>query len=172
MASRILEQLLGEIPVPQFLSEYYLRLPFALRGGCHFARGLADSTVLDRLLQMDNTDIIVGRGGSQYGGSTPRSLAEAASVLDQGYTIGIRGAQRYDTAIAALAAGFAKEFAAPVDIHLYCTPSEQPGFGWHYDAEEVFVLQMVGDKEWHLRKNTVNPLPLMETIPADQHYER
>ena len=40
--------------------------------------------------------------------------------------------------------GIGRDFAAPVDVHLYCTPAGQPGFGWHYDAEDVFVLQTAG----------------------------
>ncbi len=47
-----------------------------------------------------------------------------------------------------------------------------PGFSWHYDAEDVFIIQTAGEKEYSLRKNTVNPWPLEETLPADMQYER
>src|SRR5690606_35223977 len=53
-----------------------------------------------------------------------------------------------------------------------CTPGGRHGFGWHYDAEDVFILQTTGRKEYSLRKNTVNPWPLMETLPANMKYER
>jgi 50S ribosomal protein L16 3-hydroxylase len=33
-------------------------------------------------------------------------------------------------------------------------------------------VQTAGEKEYFLRKNTVNPWPLEETIPADMRYER
>ena len=46
------------------------------------------------------------------------------------------------------------------------------GFSWHYDAEEVFIIQTSGQKEYSLRKNTVNPWPLIETIPSNMGYER
>jgi 50S ribosomal protein L16 3-hydroxylase len=36
----------------------------------------------------------------------------------------------------------------------------------------VFVLQTCGSKEWEPRKNTVNPWPLVETLPADMRHER
>src|SRR5947209_3055839 len=65
-----------------------------------------------------------------------------------------------------------EHFLAPIDVHVYCTPAGQPGFGWHYDAEDVFVLQTAGRKEWSLRKNTVNPWPLAEALPADMRHER
>ena len=55
---------------------------------------------------------------------------------------------------------------------MYCTPGGQFGFGWHYDAEEVFIVQTTGRKQYSLRKNTVNPWPIEETLPADMQYER
>jgi ribosomal protein L16 Arg81 hydroxylase len=93
-------------------------------------------------------------------------------VLVAGYTVGIRHAERHDPSLAALAEDFRQAFAAPIDVHLYCTPANHRGFGWHYDAEEVFILQLRGVKHWSLRKNTVNPWPLVETLPQDMRYER
>jgi ribosomal protein L16 Arg81 hydroxylase len=93
-------------------------------------------------------------------------------ALAEGYTLCIRHADRHDPALAELAAAFQADFLAPIDVHVYCTPAEKPGFSWHYDAEEVFILQTEGTKDWWLRKNTVNPWPLVETIPADMRYGR
>jgi hypothetical protein len=59
-----------------------------------------------------------------------------------------------------------------VNIHVFATPAGAPGFSWHYDAEDVFIIQTAGEKEYSLRKNTVNPWPLEETLPADMQYER
>ena len=107
-----------------------------------------------------------------YEGRLPPTPGEARSLLAAGYTLGIRHAQKHDPGLTGLAEDFRKAFAAPVDVHLYCTPAGQPGFGWHYDAEDVFVLQLAGAKEWLLRKNTVNPWPLVETLPADMRHQR
>ena len=30
-----------------------------------------------------------------------------------------------------------------------------PGFGWHYDAEDVFIAQTAGEKDYYFRENTV-----------------
>lgn len=59
-----------------------------------------------------------------------------------------------------------------MDVHIYATPPNSFGFSWHYDAEDVFILQTTGAKEYFLRKNTVNPWPLEETLPTDMRYER
>ncbi len=59
-----------------------------------------------------------------------------------------------------------------MDVHLYSTPGESFGFGWHYDVEDVFILQLEGTKQYSLRKNTVNPWPVLENMPQDLRYER
>ena len=168
----ILAKLLGAVPLRLFMEEHYLKLPFALSGGCSHLTWLGDRQLMGRLLAAQDADVVVGSGGQRYTGNTPRSAASAQEVLSAGYTIGIRRAHRHDSSLAALAAEFRDALAAPIDMHLYCTPANHHGFGWHYDAEEVFVLQLRGSKEWSLRKNTVNPWPLVETLPQDMRYER
>jgi ribosomal protein L16 Arg81 hydroxylase len=92
----------------------------------------------------------------------PHSQSDALQLVEQGYTLLVRHAERHDPRLAHLAAEFQAAFAAPVNIHMYCTPGGQYGFGWHYDAEEVFILQTRGTKEYFLRRNTMNPNPVPE----------
>lgn len=154
------------------MEEHYLKLPFALPGGCEHLAPLGGWDLLEKLLAHPQADVIVGKGGTRHDGPPPTAERHARELLAAGYTIGIRHAHLLDPALAELAAAFAHDFAAPIDIHAYITPANKQGFSWHYDAEEVFVLQLRGSKEWWLRKNTVNPWPLVETLPADMRYER
>ena len=165
--------LLHPIPVGDFLDQYFFKRPFARKGGAEPYVALGDWPMIERLLTATNLDILVAsnRLGS-YAGSNPGNLNEAQALLAAGYTIGFRHVQRFDDAYARVAADFASDFCATTDIHLYCTPAGEKGFGWHYDAEEVFVLQTQGSKNWSLRKNTVNPWPLIETLPDNMAYER
>ena len=165
-----LQRLLGDTPASAFLESHYLKLPYARPGGCAGLAALGSWEVVERVLTQPGVDVLVGRGGTQRPG-TP-SPEEARRLVAEGWTVGIRQAHRHDAGLAELVAGFACELRAVADVHLYCTPANQPGFGWHYDPEEVFVLQTQGAKEWHLRKNTVHPWPLMEAIPTDQRFER
>jgi ribosomal protein L16 Arg81 hydroxylase len=168
----MLEQLLGPVPAAAFLEEHYLRQPFARPGGCARLAGLGSWDTVARILPQPGVDVLAGREGQPYAGRLPTTAEEARALLAEGYTLGIRHAEKHDPGLAELAASFRCDFAAPVDVHLYCTPAGQPGFGWHYDAEDVFLLQTQGSKEWFLRKNTVNPWPLVETTPADMRYRR
>jgi 50S ribosomal protein L16 3-hydroxylase len=84
----------------------------------------------------------------------------------------VRHAELLSPDIDSLARVFRGAFHAPVDVQAYATPAGSFGFSWHYDAEDVFIFQCAGEKEYWLRKNTVNPWPLEETLPADMRYER
>ena len=168
----MIERLLRDVPVSRFLNEHFLRQPFSLPGGCSEYCHLGCWDTIERLLGHSDVDLIVGRQGERWAGERPANLSAARALTAESYTLGIRHAERHDPALAELAAAFRHDFHSPIDIHLYCTPGGCPGFGWHYDAEEVFVLQTHGGKEWQLRKNTVNPWPLVETLPADMRHER
>jgi ribosomal protein L16 Arg81 hydroxylase len=123
-------------------------------------------------LKRASADVLVCRRNEQYQGAMPQTETDALALVEQGYTLLVRHAEQHDPRLRQLASEFQAAFAAPVNIHMYCTPGGQYGFGWHYDAEEVFIVQTTGRKEYRLRKNTVNPWPIEETLPADMRYER
>ncbi len=167
-----LEHLLDAERRAAFLCENYLKLPYAAPGGCKGLAHLGGWDVIEHILTQPDVDALLGREGRRYEGPLPRDAAGLRALLGEGYTLGVRHAERHHAGLAALADGFRRDFLAPINVHLYCTPAGHPGFGWHYDAEEVFILQTQGGKEWWLRKNTVNPWPLVDTLPADMRYER
>jgi 50S ribosomal protein L16 3-hydroxylase len=166
----IIEDLLGTIPLSSFMRDHFLKLPLAVAGGCRSFTSFATRETLDRIVSDPTADSIISRQGVRWEGCP--SAGQVDQLLSEGYTIGIRRAQRHDPGLADLANRFCQDFQSKVDIHLYCTPASAPGFGWHYDAEDVFILQTQGSKEWSLRKNTVNPWPLVESLPQDMRYER
>jgi 50S ribosomal protein L16 3-hydroxylase len=167
-----LQTLLGDVRLAQFVADYYHRLPYSTAGLARPFCELGTWESLTAVLANSEADVLVCRQNEQYFGHPPRSADDARRLTDEGYTLLVRHAERHDERLARLAAEFAADFAAPVNIHMYCTPPGQFGFGWHYDAEEVFIVQTAGRKEYSLRKNTVNPWPIEETLAADMHYER
>jgi ribosomal protein L16 Arg81 hydroxylase len=168
----ILSQLLRDSERHTFMEQHFSRLPYVEFQGCRDLVTLGTWSAVERIIQQPSVDLIVGRGGDRWEGTLPKCLAEAKAALAAGFTLGIRKAQRHDDRLAELASSFHVDFLAPIDIHIYCTPGGASGFGWHYDAEDVFILQTHGTKEWRLRKNTVNPWPLVETLPSDMRYDR
>jgi ribosomal protein L16 Arg81 hydroxylase len=167
-----LQTLLGDIPLQKFVADYYQRLPYSSAGNARPLTEVANWDLLTRIIASEQADVLVCRRNEQYAGEMPSTMDAAKRLVDEGYTLLVRHAEQHDERLANLATAFARDFAAPVNIHMYCTPGGQYGFGWHYDAEEVFIIQTTGRKEYRLRKNTVNPWPIEETLPADMHYER
>ena len=167
-----LQQLLGEVPIQKFVAEYLHRLPFSLPDAAESICHLGTWNTFGEVLQSDAPDLMVVRDGARSECDDPQSLVEAQQLSAEGHTILVRHAERHHAGLAELAAGFRRDLKAPVNIHMYITPAGAHGFGWHYDAEDVFIIQTGGAKQYSLRKNTVNPWPLVETIPQDMRYER
>lgn len=159
------------MPVATFLDRVFLRQPFSRPHDADDLCSLGTWDTVDRVLGQPGADVLVCRQGQRRDGAPP-SAADARNLFAEGYTLLVRHAERHDSRLAGLAQAFARELGAVVDVHMYCTPAGQHGFGWHYDAEDVFIIQTQGLKEYSLRKNTVNPWPLVETLPADMKYER
>ncbi|MBW3541155.1 MAG: cupin domain-containing protein [Planctomycetes bacterium] len=177
-----LERLLGDTSPAFFLEQVFARQPFSMAGTATARSGrlqpaadlcnLADWSTIERSLAAPDADLMLAREGRRYDGPLPRTLDAARHFFDEGWTLLVRHAERHDERLAQLAEGLSRDFAAPVDVHLYATPAGQQGFGWHYDAEDVFIIETAGEKEYSLRKNTVNPWPLIETLPRDMKFER
>jgi 50S ribosomal protein L16 3-hydroxylase len=167
----IFDELLGPVPRAEFLERFYLRQPFAHAGGCRRLVEAVGWPLVEAILASPGADALAVREAEILPGGAPEA-GQARALLNDGYTIRVRHAERHDVGLAELAGGFARAFGGAVDVHLYATPAGHQGLGWHYDAEEVFVLQASGSKEWSVRKNTVNPWPLAETIPTNQRAER
>ncbi len=91
-------------------------------------------------------------------GKTP--VAVAADHLAQGATIRFRDVDRFDLALGAFAAAVAQVYAARVQINAYLTPPAQAGFPPHFDNTDVFILQVVGSKEWRVHRDYTNRVPL------------
>jgi ribosomal protein L16 Arg81 hydroxylase len=168
----MLESLFQTVPLRQFLDDFYLRLPLALGGQSTEMRTWASWRTIEACLAAANVDAMLVRSGAGHPSTGALDIVAVRRAVAEGYTLVVRHAERHDDRAAALAVEFRRTFAGEVNVHLYCTPAGRFGFGWHYDAEEVFILQTTGDKTYSLRKNTVNPWPLEESLPVDMQYER
>jgi 50S ribosomal protein L16 3-hydroxylase len=166
------QELLGDFPLKKFVDEHLHRIPLALPGVGQGVQHLGTWTCLAPMLASPGADLMVVRQGQRYECASPRDLASAQALCAEGCTLLIRHAEQHHADVCALAKAFEHTFCGPVNVHVYATPPASFGFSWHYDAEDVFIVQTTGEKEYFLRKNTVNPWPLEETLPADMQYER
>lgn len=164
--------LLGAYSKARFIEQYFHRLPFSLPQVAQAFCDIGQLQALAQILNGNEADLMVVRDGRRSAQPDPASLQDVEKLLQDGHTILVRHAEKHIDSLANLADSFQREFRAPVDIHMYLSPAGSHGFSWHYDPEDVFIIQTAGRKEYSLRKNTVNPWPLVETLPADMRYER
>jgi 50S ribosomal protein L16 3-hydroxylase len=167
-----MQELFGDFPLARFIGDYLHRLPFALPDAAKRLQSLGSWETLASMVAAPDVELLIARDGARYDGEAPRDLAAIRRLNQDGWTALIRHAERHNEGLAQLAAEFEAAFRGSVDVHMYVTPAGRHGFSWHYDAEDVFILQTAGAKTYHLRKNTVHPWPLEETLPADMRYER
>lgn len=168
----ILKQLLGEDPKLTFLDKHFTRLPFSRPGGAHAFKDLLTWKTVEEVLSAKQSVLRIVQDGRVIKDYVNLNYEEALFHHKQGHTLLLRYAEKSSPKLKALADDFQKSFHSVVDIQLYCTPEGHNAFGWHYDVEEVFIIQAKGSKTYSIRPNTVHPNPLVKSIPKDLGYEK
>jgi hypothetical protein len=100
-------------------------------------------------------DVLVVAGGALLDDPAPRSLDELRRLMRRGIGVCIRHAERHDDGLAGLTCSLANDLPGAVQAQVFVTPGGTHGFGWHYDAEDVFIAQTAGTKDYFFRENTV-----------------
>jgi ribosomal protein L16 Arg81 hydroxylase len=97
-------------------------------------------------------------------------LAGARRAYDRGKTLLINSIQLRWPAVAVLSRNLEAFFGCPIHTYLLLTPPGAQGLAPHYDAYEVFVLQIDGEKHWRFY-GVARELPLagdQNEVPRDQ----
>ncbi len=148
----IVEDLLFPISFEDFRREFFFRKPFAAPNkACRF-RKLISWPLLSEILESGYGDCwlpIAGRLPDEATGSL--RIENAMHAFNEGRTVLIRHSECSHPALKNIADDFAAFFGDPIDIQIYATPPGEEGFDWHYDIEEVFVIQSSGEKEFRLK---------------------
>jgi hypothetical protein len=176
MGRAFVDGLLRPLGLERFVRGNYLREPYGCAGTAAALRELVGWRVLDEICDSGHPDCWLPRDGKLPAEAPLRagrlSAAEARAGFAAGRTVLVRHAERAHPIFAEVVRAFAETFGKPIDIQLYCTPAGERGFSWHYDLEEVFVIQCAGHKEFELRQNTVVRRPLPVPLPKDLGYEK
>ena len=153
----MLERWLGEDSIHAFRGSHLGRRPLARSAAALDARALFDWEVLDRVLGSPDLDALVVRSGREEAVTLPRDLAGLRRLFARGLGLVVRRAERHDEALASLAEAFTRDLGGRTHVQLFVTAKATSGFSWHYDAEEVFIVQTVGQKTYYFRANTIDP---------------
>jgi hypothetical protein len=151
----VLQSWLGEVPLSRFRAAHLGSTPLASSSTAHDAIAACDWKLLDRLLAARPEDVLVVAHGQSLELPAPRSLAELRRLFAAGIGVAVRKPERHCRALAELAGAFARDLPGEQRVIVFATPQRTHGFGWHYDAEDVFIVQTAGEKTYYFRRNTV-----------------
>jgi 50S ribosomal protein L16 3-hydroxylase len=168
---KILEKMLGEDPKINFLPKHFTRLPFSSRAGAKEFVDLLNWKTVENVLAANRSVLRIVQDGKVIKDYVDLNYNEAKAHHSRGHTLLLRFAEKSVSSLKYLADDFQNSFHTDVDIQLYCTPEGHNAFGWHYDVEEVFIIQTRGSKAYTIRPNTVHPNPLVKSIPKDLGFE-
>jgi hypothetical protein len=119
---------------------------------------LFDWDTLDRVLTAKPPpDALVVRKSELLTEPAPTGAPGVRALFQRGSGVVVRRAERHDRELARVARAFADELVGSAHIQLFVTPAATHGFGWHYDDEDVCILQTVGTKTYYFRANTLSP---------------
>jgi 50S ribosomal protein L16 3-hydroxylase len=153
----MLPEWLAPVRLEEFTTHVLHRRAYARPGSASGALPLFDWPTLDGLLAArPPPDLLVVTRGRVLDEPPPRCLAALRGLMHRGLGLNIRRAERSDRGLSRLASAFGSTMGAEVQIQLFVTPAETYGFGWHYDAEDVFIVQTAGTKDYYFRENTVS----------------
>jgi hypothetical protein len=160
----ILQELLNPLSFHEFSKNILSLQPYAAPFAARRFRGCVSWTLLDHIFSLQHGDCWLPKGGQlpqePEAATGHLTMAQAVKYYSKGHTVLVRHAERAHPIIAEIAKDFHSVFQRKIDVQLYVTPQNEEGFDWHYDVEDVFVIQSQGEKEFRLLANTVSPRPL------------
>jgi len=162
----MLNEWLSPMPVNLFVRDYLRKQPYASPSSARNIIPTFGWGTLERLLaKQAEADILVIARGKLVQAPTPKTLAEVRALMLQGVGLVIRRAEQHDDGLDKLAASLMRDIPGEVHVQLFVTPAGTHGFGWHYDDEEVFIVQTEGTKDYFFRDNTVERYRLSGAAP-------
>ncbi|MBO9667821.1 MAG: cupin-like domain-containing protein [Bdellovibrio sp.] len=155
----LFDQIISPMTVNTFTADYLFKKPCSGQGSAAMLRGKFSWQVACEILDNNYDNCWLARKGHLHA-DIQRGTVSVKQFCEeqiQGYSLVIRKAEKAHTNFAEIAGEFSDSFDRPIDVQLYATPAAHEGFGWHFDYEEVFIIQSVGVKEFTIRRNSSWP---------------
>lgn len=88
-----------------------------------------------------------------------RELRELRELRD-GSTVRVAHIERYLPSLSRFCRGLEQVLHIPIRANLYMTPPFSQGFQPHYDLDDIFVVQVLGQKQWYWHSGYANQADL------------
>jgi bifunctional lysine-specific demethylase and histidyl-hydroxylase NO66 len=158
-------------------SDYFAALP-----GLDAVDELIAATVSNRLRPNGSDRLVRSElGGTlsqrtvQVSGNSVPDVQSVYRAYDDGFTVVVNQVHRRSAAVGRLCRGLQATLHHPVGANFYLTPAGAQGFLPHVDTHDVFIVQLHGEKEWHVGSPSAE-LPLArkrhgrQALPGAQTY--
>ena len=155
----------GELTLDAFVRTHLGSLPLARPGAAKATATALDWDRFGTMLGAPALDALVVDAGREHATERPCDLDGLRALFARGLGLVVRRAERADAGVAAIARELSDELEGEVHVQVFASPAGRQSFGWHYDAEEVFIVQTEGEKTYYFRQNTVDPEPLRDAQP-------
>jgi len=165
------EQVLASIGTARFLSEYWTKKPLYLKGEKGRFEQVFSWTDLNRILTWNpppQPQLRLFQEGSMVDlrryidgpvGNLRLNPGGLMALLAQGATMIMDGVQDVAPSILDLTSSFEDALSCTCAANLYAGWRTQKGFNVHWDAHEVFAVQLSGRKRWQVFAPTrIDPL--------------
>jgi len=165
------EQVLASVGTTRFLSEYWTKKPLYLQGEKGRFERVFSWTDLNRILTWHpppQPQVRLFQEGNMVDlrryidgpvGNLRLNPGGLITLLAQGATMIIDGVQEVAPSILDLTSSFEDVLSCTCAANLYAGWRTQKGFNVHWDAHEVFALQLSGRKRWQVFAPTrIDPL--------------
>lgn len=144
-------------------SGYFASLP-----GLDAVDELIAATVSNRLrpngtdqLVRSEPDGSVSRQPVRVSGNAAADVHSVYRAYADGFTVVVNEVHRRSAAVGRLCRGLQAALHHPVGANLYLTPAGAQGFLPHVDTHDVLIVQLDGEKEWHVGSPS-DELPLAQ----------
>lgn len=99
-------------------------------------------------------DVSLARAHTNYEGAPyaalPPSVSTVRQALAEDYTVVINNLEKKSIRVAEFCRNVEKSLHFNAIVNLYFTKANTQGLNYHYDTEDVFILQLEGKKEWRV----------------------
>jgi ribosomal protein L16 Arg81 hydroxylase len=144
------------VPPDVFLDRYWGKEPLVVhRSDPDYYSGLFSLEDFDDAITRDPSYVKLANATTKKNLSYKPSSSGLEAVLADfrgGGTIVLDQLHQRDPKLSILCRALVPEFSHRFQTNLYLTPPNGKGFSPHWDNHDVFILQVVGSKTWHLEK--------------------
>ena len=168
---KILDDLIAPLGRDRFIADYWTRAHLLLKGQKGRFTPLLPWDELNHILEwhrpspqqfklfQDGRQIDPARFIDNQGAEPRFNPGGMIAALSQGASLVVDDVQAIVPGVAKLARALRDEFQAPTIVNLYAGWGRQKAFNLHWDAQEVFILQLSGRKHWQVHASThIHPL--------------